>query len=174
MPDEEKVETQDELQNEIEAEAGAEASRVDTEEAAGVAVEKTTDKADVEKGPTGAEKAAAYLQKFLSEPLPDFKPGDTVRVHYRIIEGTKERIQVFEGVVIAIKHAGLDKTFNVRKVSWNIGVERTFLYNSKKIDKVQIVRRGRVRRAKIYYLRDRIGKAARIKERRKAKTTNKV
>ena len=118
---------------------------------------------------SGAEKIAAYLSRFKGEEHPDFKAGDTVRVHYKIIEGSKERIQVFEGVVIAIRHSDLDKTFTVRKVSWNIGVERTFFYNSTKVDKIDVVRRGKVNRAKIYYLRKRVGKAARIKELRKPK-----
>ena len=120
-----------------------------------------------------AEKIAGYLSKFTGKEHPAFKPGDTVRVHYKIVEGNKERIQAFEGVVIALRHAGLDKTFTVRKVSWNIGVERTFFYNSSKVDKIEVVRRGKVNRAKIYYLRKRIGKAARIKELRKPKPTAK-
>ena len=120
--------------------------------------------------PTAAQKAALYMEKFLRDDHPDFKAGDTVKVHYKIIEGSKERIQVFEGVVISKKHSGLDKTFSVRKISWNVGVERTFFFHSKKIDKIQVVRRGRVRRAKIYYLRERAGKAARIKELRKPVT----
>jgi large subunit ribosomal protein L19 len=118
------------------------------------------------------EKVERYVSRFTRDSHPDFTPGDTIRVHYKIIEGNKERIQVFEGVVIAIKHGGLDKTFTVRKVSWNVGVERTFFYNSRKIDKIVIVRRGKVRRAKIYYLRDRVGKAARIKELRKPKPSS--
>jgi len=118
-----------------------------------------------------AEKISGYISKFTGKKHAEFKSGDTVRVHYKIVEGNKERIQVFEGVVIAIRHSGLDKTFTVRKVSWNIGVERTFFYNSHKVDKIEVVRRGKVNRAKIYYLRKRVGKAARIKELRKPKTT---
>jgi large subunit ribosomal protein L19 len=121
---------------------------------------------------SGAEKAANYLAAFSRGDHPAFNTGDTVRVHYKIIEGNKERIQVFEGVVIAIRHSGLDKTFTVRKVSWGVGVERTFLYHSRKIDKVKVVRRGRVRRSKIYFLRERTGKAARIKELRRPRTGN--
>ena len=118
---------------------------------------------------SGAVKAEQYLSNFLRNDHPPFNPGDTIRVHYKIIEGSKERIQVFEGIVIAIKHKGLDKTFKVRKVTWGVGVERTFFYNSQKIDKIVVVRRGKVRRAKVYFLRDRVGKAARIKELRKPK-----
>ena len=105
----------------------------------------------------------------LRRDLPPFRVGDTVRVHAKIKEGEKERIQVFEGVVIAIRHGGMDRTFTVRKNSWGVGVERTFFMNSPRVDKVQVSRRGRVRRAKLYYLRDRAGKAARIKERRHVK-----
>jgi len=115
------------------------------------------------------EKISGYISKYIGKGHAEFKSGDTVRVHYKIVEGNKERIQVFEGVVIAIRHSDLDKTFTVRKVSWNIGVERTFFYNSRKIDKIEVVRRGKVHRAKIYYLRKRVGKAARIKELRKPK-----
>lgn len=127
--------------------------------------------AEEEKGPSGVEKVAAYMSNFLRDDHPDFKAGDTIKVHLRIVEGGKERIQVFEGVVIALKHAGLDRTFTVRKVTWSVGVERTFFYHSKKIDKIKVIRRGKVRRAKIYYLRKRIGKAARIKELRRPKAT---
>jgi large subunit ribosomal protein L19 len=121
------------------------------------------------EGKKSHQKVANFIAPFLRDDLPEFNPGDTIKVHYKIIEGSKERIQVFEGVVISIKHGGLSKTFTVRKVSWNIGVERTFFYHSRKIDKIQLVRRGRVRRAKVYFLRDRIGKAAKIKELRKPK-----
>jgi len=121
------------------------------------------------EGTKSHQKVANFIAPFLRDDLPEFGPGDTIKVHYKIIEGNKERIQVFEGVVISIKHGGLSKTFTVRKVSWNIGVERTFFYHSRKIDKIQLVRRGRVRRAKVYFLRDRVGKAARIKELRKPK-----
>ncbi|MFC1543854.1 50S ribosomal protein L19 [Gemmatimonadota bacterium] len=100
--------------------------------------------------------------------LPDFKPGDTVRVHVRVVEGEKERIQVFEGVVIAIRGGGNNRTFTVRKVSGGIGVERIFPYNSPMIRTVEISRKGQVRRAKLYYLRDRVGKRARVREQRLA------
>jgi large subunit ribosomal protein L19 len=96
--------------------------------------------------------------------LPAFNPGDTVKVHVKIKEGDKERIQVFEGVCIGIKHGGVRTTFTVRKISFGQGVERIFPMHSKTIDKVEIVRHGRVRRAKLYYIRELRGKAARIKE----------
>ena len=98
--------------------------------------------------------------------LPDFSPGDTVKVHVKIKEGEKERIQAFQGVVISKRKGMTNATFTVRKVSYGIGVERNFPLHSPIIDKVEIVTRGRVRRAKIYYLRKLKGKAARIKERR--------
>lgn len=94
--------------------------------------------------------------------LPDFKPGDTVRVHVRIKEGEKERVQVYEGVVIGRSNGGASKSFRVRKTSHGVGVERVFLETSPKLAKVELVQPGRVRRAKLYYLRDREGKAARV------------
>lgn len=100
----------------------------------------------------------------LKNNIPAFKPGDTVRVHVKIIEGTRERIQVFEGVVIKRRGADISETFTVRKISYGVGVERTFPIHSPKIDKIEVLRRGRVRRAKLYYLRNLTGKAARIKE----------
>ena len=100
----------------------------------------------------------------LRDDLPAFKTGDTLRVHVRIIEGEKERIQVFEGVCIAQKHGGVRETFTVRKISFGQGVERVFPLHSKVIDKIEVIRRGRVRRAKLYYLRKLRGKAARIRE----------
>jgi large subunit ribosomal protein L19 len=98
--------------------------------------------------------------------LPDFLPGDTVRVHVKIREGDKERIQVFQGVVISKRKGGIGASFTVRKVSYGVGVERVFPTHSPIIDQVEIVTRGRVRRAKIYYLRKLRGKAARIREKR--------
>ncbi|MFH2011212.1 MAG: 50S ribosomal protein L19 [Pseudomonadota bacterium] len=98
--------------------------------------------------------------------MPDFQPGDTVKVHTKIVEGDKQRIQVFEGVVIARKGGGSRASFTVRKVSYGVGVERIFPLNSPLIAKIEVVRKGRVRRAKLYYLRKLRGKAARIKERR--------
>jgi len=96
--------------------------------------------------------------------IPDFRPGDSVRVHLKVIEGERERIQVFEGIVIRRRGGGLRETFTVRKVSQGIGVERTFPVHSPRIERIEIVRRGRVRRARLYYLRDRVGKASRIEE----------
>ena len=96
--------------------------------------------------------------------IPDFRAGDTVRVHVRIKEGDKERIQAFEGVVIARKHSGVRETITVRKTSFGVGVERIFPLHASVIDRIDLVRRGRVRRAKLYYLRKLRGKAARIKE----------
>ena len=96
--------------------------------------------------------------------LPEFNIGDTIKVHVKIKEGDKERIQIFEGTVIAKKHGGIQQTFTVRRLSYGVGVERTFPVNSPKIDKIDVVRRGKVRRAKLYYLRDRVGKATRVKE----------
>lgn len=98
--------------------------------------------------------------------IPQFRVGDTVKVHVKIREGDKERIQVFEGVVIRRHRGGVGASFTVRKVSYGIGVERIFPIHSPQIDKIEVVRKGRVRRARLYYLRERLGKAARIKERR--------
>ena len=98
---------------------------------------------------------------------PEFGPGDTVRVHARVVEGNRERVQVFEGVVIRRRAGGINENFTVRRIaSHGIGVERTFLLHSPRIDRIEVTRRGRVRRAKLYYLRGRTGRAARIKERR--------
>ena len=93
-----------------------------------------------------------------------FRAGDTLRVHVKVVEGGKERIQVFEGICIDRKHDGVRESFTVRKISHTVGVERTFLLHSPKIDKIDVVRRGKVRRAKLFYLRKKIGKAARLKE----------
>jgi large subunit ribosomal protein L19 len=103
----------------------------------------------------------------MKQDIPAFRPGDTVRVHVKVIEGQRERIQLFEGVVIRRRGTGVSETFTVRKVSYGVGVERTFPLHTPKIEKIEVVRRGKVRRAKLYYLRDRVGKAARIKEIRK-------
>ena len=102
-------------------------------------------------------------------PLPKFRPGDTVKVYVKVVEGDNERIQVFEGVVIADNNTSARKTFTVRKISHAIGVERTFLLYSPRIEKIEVARFGKVRRAKLYYLRGKIGKQARIKEDRNAK-----
>lgn len=101
----------------------------------------------------------------IKENVPEFQPGDTLRVHVRIKEGNKERLQAFEGICIAIKHGGVRETVTVRKVSFGVGVERIFPLHATVIDHIDVVRRGKVRRAKLYYLRDLRGKAARIKER---------
>jgi len=102
----------------------------------------------------------------LRSDIPEFRSGDTLRVHVKVIEGQRERVQVFEGVVIKRRGSGISETFTVRKISYGVGVERTFPLNSPKIDKIEVMRRGIVRRAKLYYLRDLRGKAARIKEKR--------
>lgn len=102
----------------------------------------------------------------LKKDIPAFSTGDTVRVDVKVIEGSRERIQSFEGIVIAKKHGGLRETFTVRKVAYGVGVERTFPLHSPRIDKITLVRRGKVRRAKLYYLRKLQGKAARIEEKR--------
>lgn len=100
----------------------------------------------------------------LKENVPQFSIGDTVRVHVKIREGERERIQVFEGTVIARKNSGIAETFTVRRVSYGVGVERVFPVHSPNVVDVEVIRRGRVRRAKLYYLRDRVGKAAKVKE----------
>ncbi|MFO7172302.1 MAG: 50S ribosomal protein L19 [Bacillota bacterium] len=104
-------------------------------------------------------------QEQMRTDIPDFRPGDTVRVHVKVIEGNRERIQVFEGVVIKRQGSGVRETFTVRRVSYGVGVERTFPVHSPRLEKIEVTRRGKVRRAKLYYLRDLSGKAARIKER---------
>jgi large subunit ribosomal protein L19 len=103
--------------------------------------------------------------QYLREDRPEFRPGDTVRVHVRVIEGDKERIQVFQGVVIARRGGGTRETFTVRKMSGAVGVERIFPLHSPVVDRIEVVRQGRVRRAKLYYLRELRGKKARIEER---------
>lgn len=105
---------------------------------------------------------------YLKDDVPEFRAGDTVKVHVRVVEGKKERIQIFQGVVIARKGGGTRETFTVRKISGGIGVERVFPLHSPIIDKIEVNRRGKVRRAKLYYLRELRGKAARIEERREA------
>lgn len=106
-------------------------------------------------------------KKYLKEELPRFKSGDTVAVHYKVKEGNKERIQIFEGIVIRVSGGGVSKNFTVRKVSSGIGVERIIPLNSPLVEKIEVKRIGKVRRSKLYYLRDLSGKAARIKEIRK-------
>ena len=118
-------------------------------------------------------KKGRYMMNILNEigkeqirtDLPQLNIGDTVHVYIKVKEGTRERIQMFEGTIIAKKHGGIAETFTVRRVSYGVGVEKTFLVNSPNIDHIDIVRKGKVRRAKLYYLRDRVGKAAKVKER---------
>ena len=105
-------------------------------------------------------------QPFLRNDMPDFRPGDSVKVHVRVVEGNRERVQVFQGVVIRRSGGGIRETFTVRKISFGVGVERTFPLHSPSIARLELLQRGRVRRAKLYYLRDLRGKKARIKERR--------
>jgi len=109
---------------------------------------------------------AELEQAQIRDDVPEFRPGDTVKVHVRVVEGNRSRIQVFQGVVIRRQGGGLRETFSVRKVSYGVGVERTFPLHTPVIDKIEVVSRGDVRRAKLYYLRDLRGKKARIKEKR--------
>jgi len=113
---------------------------------------------------SGAVPEIQAIEQAQLRKLPDFRPGDQVEVHYRIREGEKERIQVFKGVVIRRKGGSIRETFTVRKVSYGVGVERIFPVHSPKIEKLEIVRRGHVRRAKLYYLRERRGKKARLRQ----------
>ena len=106
----------------------------------------------------------SFTQKHLKAEPPVVTVGDTVRVHLKVKEGNRERIQIFEGTVIAKKHGGIEETFTVRRISYGIGVEKVFPLHAPSIEKVEVVRHGKVRRAKLYYLRDRVGKAAKIKE----------
>ncbi len=105
-------------------------------------------------------------QDSLRSDIPDFAPGDTLKVHVRVVEGTRERVQIFQGAVIRRQGSGVRETFTVRKVSFGVGVERTFPLHTPIIAMIEVVTRGDVRRAKLYYLRDRVGKAAKIKEKR--------
>jgi len=105
-------------------------------------------------------------QSSFRDDVPDFGPGDTLKVHVRVVEGNRERVQLFQGVVIRRQGGGIQETFTVRKVSFGVGVERTFPVHSPIISKIEVAIRGDVRRAKLYYLRDRVGKAAKIKEKR--------
>ena len=105
-------------------------------------------------------------RKQLRDDIPRFKAGDTVRVHFQVIEGQRRRVQVFEGIVIKRQGAGVRETFTVRKLSFGVGVERTFPVHSPIVSKIEVVTRGDVRRAKLYYLRDRVGRAAKVKEKR--------
>ncbi|MDG0812408.1 50S ribosomal protein L19 [Cohnella rhizosphaerae] len=103
-------------------------------------------------------------QEQLRKDIPTFRPGDTLKVHVKVVEGSRERVQLFEGVVIKRRGGGISETFTVRKISYGVGVERTFPVHSPRIEKIEVARRGKVRRAKLYYLRNLRGKAARIKE----------
>lgn len=113
-----------------------------------------------------SNKLAEITKEQLKTDLPDFRAGDTVKVHVKVVEGTRERIQIFEGVVIKRRGTGISETFTVRKISYGVGVERTFPVHSPKVAELEVVRRGKVRRAKLYYIRELQGKAARIKENR--------
>ncbi|QIL46519.1 50S ribosomal protein L19 [Vagococcus coleopterorum] len=106
----------------------------------------------------------AITQDQLRSDIPDFRPGDTVRVHAKVVEGTRERIQLFEGIVIKRQGAGISETYTVRKISGGVGVERTFPVHTPRVAEIEVVRHGKVRRAKLYYIRELHGKAARIKE----------
>lgn len=103
-------------------------------------------------------------KEYMKQEVPQFDVGDTVKVYVKVVEGTRERLQAFEGIVIAKKNGGVRETFTVRRVSFGIGIERTFQLHSPRVDKIELVRHGKVRRAKLYYLRDLSGKAAKIKE----------
>lgn len=105
-----------------------------------------------------------FTEKYKKETAPTADVGDTVRVHIKVKEGSRERIQVFEGTVIAKKHGGIEETFTVRRVSYGVGVEKVFPVHAPSIEKIELVRHGKVRRAKLYYLRNRVGKAAKVKE----------
>jgi len=121
---------------------------------------------DSKEATTAMNTLDALDAQSLRSDLPDFRPGDTLKVHVRVVEGTRSRLQVFQGVVIRRQGAGARETFTVRKVSFGVGVERTFPVHTPVIDRIEVVTRGDVRRAKLYYLRDLRGKAAKIKERR--------
>lgn len=112
------------------------------------------------------DRLAVVDREGLRSKVPVFTPGDTVRVHIKIVEGGRERVQAFEGIVIARKNAGRRETFTVRRLSHGIGVERIFPLHSPRVERIDVVRKGRVRRAKLYFLRRKVGKAARIKEQR--------
>ncbi|MFM7684931.1 MAG: 50S ribosomal protein L19 [Actinomycetota bacterium] len=107
-------------------------------------------------------------QSSLRDDVPDFAPGDTLKVHVKVVEGNKERVQVFQGNVIARQGSGVQETYTVRKISYGVGVERTFPVHAPTVAKLEVLKRGDVRRAKLYYVRDRVGKAAKIKEKRES------
>ena len=110
------------------------------------------------------DKISAFVNEQLKTELPKFQIGDTVVVHNKIVEGSRERIQLFEGTVIAKRNGGISETFTVRRIAYGVGVEKTFPLHSPKVAKVEVIRHGKVRRAKLYYVRDRVGKAAKVKE----------
>ncbi len=110
------------------------------------------------------DKIKAATAGQIRSDLQDFKIGDTLRIHYKIVEGKTERVQIFEGLCITKKQSGIRKTFKVRKISYGVGVERTFPLHSPRIEKIEVTRFGKVRRAKLYYIRDRVGKAAKVPE----------
>lgn len=112
------------------------------------------------------DEIALVEREQLKQGLPEFGPGDTVRVHFKVVEGGRERVQAFEGVVVARRGGGLRETVTVRRISHGVGVERIFPLHSPRLERIEVVRRGRVRRAKLYYLREKVGKETRIKERR--------
>lgn len=116
-------------------------------------------------------KLDALDAQSMRSDIPDFRPGDTLKVHVRVIEGSRERVQVFQGVVIRRQGGSIRETFTVRKVSFGIGVERTFPVHSPNIAKIEVATRGDVRRAKLYYLRNRVGKAARVREKKPVKSS---
>lgn len=111
-------------------------------------------------------KTDTLLRPALREDLPDFRPGDSVKVHVRVVEGNRVRTQIFQGIVIRRQGSGIRETFSVRKVSFNVGVERTFPVHSPTVAQIEVMSRGDVRRAKLYYLRSRVGRAAKVKEKR--------
>lgn len=102
--------------------------------------------------------------KQIKDDVPQFKPGDTLKVHFKIVEGANERVQIFEGLCISRQNSGIRSTFTVRKISYGVGVERVFPIHSPRVQQIEIVRKGRVRRAKLYYIRNRVGKAAKVAE----------
>lgn len=112
------------------------------------------------------QRITALENEQIRTDLPEFDPGDTLKVHYKVVEGNRERVQVFQGSVIGRQGAGIKETFSIRKISFGVGVEKTIPINSPKIAKIEIISKGKVRRAKLYYLREKVGKQARIKEKR--------
>lgn len=119
----------------------------------------------IQKEETKMDKLQSFVSEQLKTDIPKFEIGDTVVVHNKIKEGTRERVQLFEGLVIAKKNGGISETFTVRHVAYGVGVEKTFPLHSPNVEKVVVTRRGKVRRAKLYYIRERVGKASKVKER---------